>query len=446
MTPQRSSQPPPSSPKTRTSSTLSFQSPAPSSSRKFTFDDDISAPPPSTSSADVNSSPPPAVKPTIQTSPQPTVQPTPSPVQPSPTRGSLHKKPPVPKKPAGSTAQGGEPSFPDLPPVSAPFALVFDDDKSKEKAADPFVVETRDSTKDAGSDDAEPEKFQVEEPTPAKERDILDEIDEERAATTSTSLSGKSRPPTTLKPSHLKAAAAAATAAAIKSSGSGAAGIPDPDWLNDDDEGDFAGGDDLVITQKPKRSSDMADARVVVDRIFNEEADVAWVLLKFEKDSTVVVHNHGTGGVDELVENFDDTLVLFGYLRTFVGYASLLTLFFLPLNIDNPSYSAEHRTKFVFIRWVGELITPMARAKAVDNKNVIVDEYLQVHCPLSSLSAVKKKTLFSDSFFFLFFFSSKFFHLELLANERDEVTGAIVKDRLKRAGGANYDPKQNEGH
>jgi len=57
-----------------------------------------------------------------------------------------------------------------------------------------------------------------------------------------------------------------------------------------------------------------------------------------------------------------------------------------------------------------------------------------------------KKTLFSDSFFFLFFFSSKFFHLELLANQRDEVTGAIVKDRLKRAGGANYDPKQNEGH
>jgi hypothetical protein len=126
-------------------------------------------------------------------------------------------------------------------------------------------------------------------------------------------LTGKSRPPpVALKPSHFKAAAAA-------SSTSGST-IPDPDWLGDEEE---FGGEDLVITQKPKRSSDLTDPHVVVDRIFNEEPDVAWVLLKFEKDGTVMVHNYGTGTVDELVENFDDTLVLFGYLRTFVGYVQL---------------------------------------------------------------------------------------------------------------------------
>jgi len=43
------------------------------------------------------------------------------------------------------------------------------------------------------------------------------------------------------------------------------------------------------------------------------------VLLKVDKDATVAVHTHGTGTVDELTEHFDDTLVLFGYLRTFVG-------------------------------------------------------------------------------------------------------------------------------
>lgn len=42
-------------------------------------------------------------------------------------------------------------------------------------------------------------------------------------------------------------------------------------------------------------------------------------LLKVEK-GVVLVHKCGKGTVDELVENFDDTMVLFGYLRTFVGY------------------------------------------------------------------------------------------------------------------------------
>ena len=91
--------------------------------------------------------------------------------------------------------------------------------------------------------------------------DILDEIEQERSgATTSASPGGKTRPTVASKPSHLKKERDSAL-------------FGDEDWAGDD--ADFSGAD-LLITQKPKRSSDMADPRAVVDRIFNEESDVAW--------------------------------------------------------------------------------------------------------------------------------------------------------------------------
>jgi len=85
----------------------------------------------------------------------------------------------------------------------------------------------------------------------------------------------------------------------------------------------------------------------------------------------------------------------------------------------------------------------MARAKAVDNKNLIIDEYLQVRdsCYFLPFFQIKRFQITFGGCFF----SAQFFHLELLANQRDEVNSTIVKDRLKKAGGANYDPKQNEG-
>jgi len=40
---------------------------------------------------------------------------------------------------------------------------------------------------------------------------------------------------------------------------------------------------------------------------------------------------------------------------------------------------AEQRTKFVFIRWVGNSISPMQRKHAMENKNRILDEAIKVH-------------------------------------------------------------------
>jgi len=43
-----------------------------------------------------------------------------------------------------------------------------------------------------------------------------------------------------------------------------------------------------------------------------------------------------------------------------------------------PVSRAEQRTKFVFIRWVGNSISPMQRKHAMENKNRILDEAIKV--------------------------------------------------------------------
>jgi len=56
----------------------------------------------------------------------------------------------------------------------------------------------------------------------------------------------------------------------------------------------------------------------------------------------------------------------------------------------------------------------MLRARAVDHKNIILKDLVQ------------------------------FYHVEIPAKQKDEFTSAIIRDRLLKAGGANYDPKQNQ--
>lgn len=90
----------------------------------------------------------------------------------------------------------------------------------------------------------------------------MDEIEDEKVGKKRTdsvgSPSSKARPPVASKPAKLQ---------------KGGSTLADLENWEEDEE--FSGAD-LMITQKPKRSSDMTDPHVVVDRIFNEEDDVAW--------------------------------------------------------------------------------------------------------------------------------------------------------------------------
>lgn len=130
-------------------------------------------------------------------------------------------------------------------------------------------------------------------------------------------------------------------------------------------------------------------------------------MVHFEKD-VPVVYAAGKGGADELSENLGDHQVLFGYLRTFLGYN-----FFFFLNMFHVCQcfhdcSAEKRTKYVAVRWVGSSITPTLRAKAMEQARIIATSYIKV------------------------------FHIEILAHSQDEVTTSLVNTRLTKAAGANY--------
>ena len=92
---------------------------------------------------------------------------------------------------------------------------------------------------------------------------------------------------------------------------------------------------------------------------------------------------------------------------------SLGTIFFFFLNMFHVCQcfhdcSAEKRTKYVAVRWVGSSITPTLRAKAMEQARIIATSYIKV------------------------------FHIEILAHSQDEVTTSLVNTRLTKAAGANY--------
>lgn len=131
----------------------------------------------------------------------------------------------------------------------------------------------------------------------------------------------------------------------------------------------------------------------LVKRIVDGDEEVSWGLFDI-KNNQLVVFQSGNGTVDDLRKHLDHSLALYGYLRVGIG--------------------AEQRKKFVFIRWVGDKITPMTRARILNNEGV-AKKYMKIT------------------------------HVEIFTSFHDELTQPKVATRLAKAAGANYDKDQNEG-
>lgn len=100
------------------------------------------------------------------------------------------------------------------------------------------------------------------------------------------------------------------------------------------------------------------------------------------------LHSFGQGDSSSFEDELGDGDVLYGYLRTAIGcvprwnQALRLTHVLTPASTCTFAWAtdsrAEQRTKFVFIRWVGNSISPMQRMHAMENKNRILDEAIKV--------------------------------------------------------------------
>eukprot|EP00727_Mastigamoeba_balamuthi_P001370 m51a1_g1123 hypothetical protein (145) ;mRNA; f:188348-189329 len=116
-----------------------------------------------------------------------------------------------------------------------------------------------------------------------------------------------------------------------------------------------------------------------------------WAVFGYESKTSnkLILQGRGEGGIDELKALLKDDECQFAYIRLTVG--------------DNES----KRAKFVFISWVGEEVSPIRRAK------------MSVH-------KADVKTIIKN------------FAVEIHATRQDEVNEEILRERVIKAGGANY--------
>jgi hypothetical protein len=117
------------------------------------------------------------------------------------------------------------------------------------------------------------------------------------------------------------------------------------------------------------------DAETLIKRIVAGDEDVAWAIFQY-KQKLEVVHS-GPGTADDLRKHLTQEGAFFGAARwAFLvwehgGRQQRLTeagLTCAHTGYLRTTVGAEQRNKFVLIRWVGERIGPMARARMLESE------------------------------------------------------------------------------
>jgi len=131
----------------------------------------------------------------------------------------------------------------------------------------------------------------------------------------------------------------------------------------------------------------VADA---IKRILDAQSSTNWLILSYERGVKLVKEGHGD--FEECKQSLSDESVLYCYLRQ-------------PIGLDR-------RLKFVFIKWIGENVRAMQRARALEDCRSV-----QMHV--------------------------KVYHLEISANKKSDLSEENLINRLQASAGANYDREQN---
>ncbi|GBE88744.1 hypothetical protein SCP_1401490 [Sparassis crispa] len=141
--------------------------------------------------------------------------------------------------------------------------------------------------------------------------------------------------------------------------------------------------------------ADVSDTKIgeAYQDVRDDKTETNWLLLDYESDRSDKLHltATGTGGLDELREQLNDSTASYAYAR--VQYAN-----------DKES----KREKFIYVVWVGPQCKIMRKAKS------------SVH------SGDVKSVLHAYS-------------IEVAARENDDLKEEPIVARLRKAGGASYD-------
>jgi Cofilin/tropomyosin-type actin-binding protein/SAM domain (Sterile alpha motif) len=157
-----------------------------------------------------------------------------------------------------------------------------------------------------------------------------------------------------------------------------------------------------VSRQRARRQSGGGDddesIESVVARVRDDKSDTDWVLFFYDKASGQALYDSsGSGGYDDMVEHISPSKVQYGLLRLLQG--------------DRES----RRVKFVFVRWVGPSVPTMVKARSNTLKSDVSRRIGQ-------------------------------FHVEVFAEDEQELTRGRIERKLKAAAGADYDQGNRGGY
>ena len=135
--------------------------------------------------------------------------------------------------------------------------------------------------------------------------------------------------------------------------------------------------------------SDSAISQAYAD-VRNDNNPTTYAVFGYASNTKIGVQKTGQAGWSEFVSHFDDDQAQFGFIRVTTG--------------DSES----KRTKFVFVSWVGANVGALKKAKVsvhkASVKEVVRDYAAEVH-----------------------------------AESRDDLAEDLVMEKVKKAGGANYE-------
>eukprot|EP01130_Rhizamoeba_saxonica_P019044 TRINITY_DN9760_c0_g1_i1.p1 TRINITY_DN9760_c0_g1~~TRINITY_DN9760_c0_g1_i1.p1 ORF type:complete len:512 (-),score=156.17 TRINITY_DN9760_c0_g1_i1:65-1600(-) len=123
-------------------------------------------------------------------------------------------------------------------------------------------------------------------------------------------------------------------------------------------------------------SPELKDA---IQDVRNDETATTWVLFTYEEpiSNTLVLHSSGAGDVAEIKENLSDDIVVYGIVRKEEIYDESVTI------------------KFCYIRWLGEAIPRMQRAKLSIHSGDISDFFSPYHvdCQCTNQSEISDEII-----------------------------------------------------
>mmetsp|Transcript_17249 Transcript_17249/g.56585 ORF Transcript_17249/g.56585 Transcript_17249/m.56585 type:complete len:225 (-) Transcript_17249:144-818(-) len=146
-------------------------------------------------------------------------------------------------------------------------------------------------------------------------------------------------------------------------------------------------------------SVDVSDGGIstAIASVRDDGTDDMYAILKYDGKAKLILQKTGSGSMDEMAGELDDGEVQYVLLR-----------------VEGGRDQESKAVKFVFITWVGSSVGGMAKGRVASHKMAVKD-------------------------------ALGWTVVDIQADDKDDISEEVIREKLKKASGANYDLGSNAG-